>query len=163
MGEQYELFPKLFLTCRTSLSHPPRVRKKSVTLARGVLGDWSQHLFFPISDMGSSSSRNHLGYESQLWVTGVCGATRKVVDGEGMPQPSLRQGRQILDSTGLSQQLHLASCQEEGPRRAPESRKAPVGGGRLTAGKARWKCPQEGMKGRAAGLSGRKNRACGHE
>lgn len=40
--------------------------------------------------------------------------------------------------------LHLASCQEEGPmKRAPESGKAPVGGSRLTAGKARWKSPRE--------------------
>lgn len=29
-----------------SLSHQPRVGKKSVVLATGVLGDWSQHLFF---------------------------------------------------------------------------------------------------------------------
>lgn len=46
VGEQSELFPKLFLTGSSSLSHQPRVGKKSVVLARGVLGDRSQHLFF---------------------------------------------------------------------------------------------------------------------
>lgn len=65
----------------------------------------------------------------------------------------LRQGPQIPDSTGLSRQLHLASCQEEGPRRrAPESGKAPGGGSRVTAGKARWKSPKELELGVGAGM-----------
>lgn len=47
--------------------------------------------------------------------------------GKERPSLPLRQGLQIPVSTGLSQQLHLASCQKEGQRRRPpKSGKAPV-------------------------------------
>lgn len=149
----------MLLTGSSLLSHPPRVGKKSVILASGVLGDWAP--LFPFQKRappppGTTSVTSHrcgrqgsaepLSHPGKLWL------------GEETPRSFLRQGPQIPDSTGLSRQLHLASCQEEGPRRAPGSGKAPGGGSRVTAGKARWKSPQELGEGAGMKSSGVKRK-----
>lgn len=129
-------------------------------LARGVLGDWSQHLFshfrrglcllqespqFLVTAMG------YRGLQSHSATPESCELGRRL-------PVLLRQGLQIPDFAGLSQQLHLASCQEEGPRRrAPESGKAPAGGSRLTAGS------QESIAGNKMKLGERGEESRGHE
>ena len=71
----------------------------------------------PLVDMRGKGWR---GKPGNLRVSGKCiwlSHLGKLWLGEDTPRSFLRQGPQIPDSTGLSRQLHLASCQEEGPRR----------------------------------------------
>lgn len=139
MGKPYELFPKLLLTGNSLLSHPPRVGKKSVILASGVLetGHSTSFSHFrsglrflqepPVTShrcgrQGSAEPLSHLG---KLWLGG------------GHAPFFSGRGRRSQIPQAPSWQLHLASCQgggaeEEGPR----VWKGPRGGSRRTAGKA---------------------------
>lgn len=113
MKEHYKLFPRVAVHRQQQCESPTQNGTLSVTLTRGMLDDCSHYLLFqkwtlPPSKIASVTALNDRGLSSEP------PATRK------WEQPGDAPVSQIPDSTGLSQQLHLASCQKEVPEgRAP--------------------------------------------